>query len=1335
MARSLSRASRRVVSALALGTLACASEAGCTGDFDTSRATTQRGSLGREMYTLVCDRVGAQALREDITGSSYHSVCHADAKGEFGATVDASLLPPLDPAATSSKGEPVPLSTQQANRAHRIARIEAIGRRRDDLIAAFDTAFANEPIATEDLANPDPVKSCDPPASSGERDLRTELKDTLGRMTDLYNDDTVPHLTRALARVMTDVDKSKDAQDALAQIDARKGYRPEDIAMGAVRPALAYPRIVELANALLRLMSADTDPLGLAAEDGAAPPKKAGDRVATDRVPGNAHGAIVDLLAAMREEMRASKVIPTPPALTITPDARDASLLVLSRPRGNLEIARTLLLHEDAAFSAGQAPRWVVRRDARGFATVKTSADGKVPLPFLDLTGPDGKPDGLADIDALGRFVTKDNVEVATPFRDMFGEVPPTRTQNKAFGRDADGRAVLVSTKALAYEFVDVSSTFLAAFARDLVPLLEPDPKLLHETVMDLLGGFTVVAGAREAEPKTDKAYPDPTGAANDTHLKYRAFLEDQSPVLDLVYAVGQVLADRQTDDTLALLQKLATDKPQVLARLIGVGLQIKAIADQHPEARIPADSMLWDEMLDVLATMAQKPKLIEDVIRAFGDDATLDMPRSAVAYLSMRDELTYDRNNLNGPAFNLTTNKVETLKTPVDRTKPDTGSNRSAFQRFLQALHDTNGMSVCTKEGAVAHIVWKGVAMDFPSFTAKAACVLLGADAPADPLPVCGMLRIKNIAEELVNAVLGAVNLDVRDDCMRKLMVSPLTGIVGGPDAFLEEVSGIKGFNTKPTVPGINRLVFFDLPHDGTSGDTKNPKTLNFLRDLFDNPPTLACPAVPFTDKDGAQLNLRQCSSYKDSLHGRDQNALFPIEQLGFLESAKPLASAFHQNDSNLLFVNLFDVLHRHWGSAAQSKEECDKSLPKTSAKWCAQDGAVTYEPLIAEALATDLFAALHDSVKELSQIKIAHCDTRDGKGACTKQTEWDGVKVLAEAVNDLVDPVKNKGLVRRDGNAAVTRNDGSTNKQVTPIYLLIDALKGFDARLADHAAKNPADDRTPSWRRARSQIVDQLFTVSGKGKDAKLANPSVEKMMPVLVSTLRSQIAAHCPDPAKECTWARADLAKNMKDVVTGPTFAGVLDVLDAVRADAPARIELEKLVVFLLREGQEEASRSTLTALADLMQVFEDDANMTALLRATAEAAAPEVVKDGRVESRGLLLATIEVLSRVLGEAHAKNGDRLCSKEIDPNRTMAVVLRKLVTPPGNGKPPPIEVLIDVIADVNRLHPEEAANGTKLEGPDYGSIARETADFCTHPSRGLEQVYTVIKQATKDL
>lgn len=1307
----------------------------CAPEFDTQRVTANRGTLGREMFTMVCDRVGAQALREDVAGVSYHAVCHPNGQGEFAERVDDNLLPALDEA-VDTDGKPVTLEKQAQNREHRIARIHALARRRVDLIAAFDSAFANETIGTKDLENADEKKSCDPvQGASSEADLRTELAGMLGRLTDLYNDDTIPHLTRGLSRVMDDIASSPEAQQALARFDARRAYRPTDVAMGVARPAVSYPRLVELANALLRLLSSDTDPLGLGAADGTEQ-KKPADRLAADRVPGKAHPALVDMLGILEQELRTAKPLPELPVLVTSKDTRDPFLERLSRPRGNLEVARSIFLAQDPAFSIGEA-RWIVARDTRGFAKVPLAANGKVPAPFVDLGGgPKNAPDGLPDVDDLGRFRSIGG-DVPSPFRDFasIGGEGPAKAEAAA-KRDAQGRAIVDGTKtAPIYEYIDVSATFLSAFTRDLVPMLEPDVSRKHETVMDLLAGLVLVAGERQPGKDSVRSYGDGNATQARQQLVYRGFREDRSPLLDLVHGIGQVLGDPSTDDTLALLQRVAQDKPQVLARLLGAAFRIKEIADAHPEAQIPEGSTLWDEMLDVVVKIAQKPKLAEDVIRAFGEDATLDLAKAGATYMEMRDQLSYDRNNLNGTPFNINKGRVETLVTPVDRSKADTGLNRSAFQRFLQTLHDANGLSICTKPGAVAHIKWNGIALDFPSFASTAACFTLGADVPKNPMPLCGMFRIENIAHDLVDAVLGKVKLDIRDECMKKLVDSPLTGIVGGADAFLEDVSGIKGFNTKPSVPGISRVVFFDLPHDGTTGDTQNTKTRNFLKDLFDPAQTLVCPAAPFTDTDGHVLNLRKCASFKDTIRGRDLDALFPLEQLNFLEAAKPLAQAFYQNDANLLFVDLFDKLHLHWGSDKQSAEECTKSVSKTDARWCSQDGGVTYEPLVAEALRTDLFAAMHDGVRELATIKIPHCDVRDKTtGACTKTTEYDGVKVLAEAVKAMVDPAKNKGLTQRSGDAGVVRNDGTKNTQVTPIYLLIDAFKGFDRRFAEHKNLNTTDDRLPQWRRARSQVVDQLFKVGGTGKAARLENRAVEKLLPTLVSAIRAQVVANCPDPsAQDCTWAKKDLPNKMRDVVTGPSFATVLDVLDAIRADEPARTELERLLVFLLQSAQSDASKTTLSSLVDLLQVFEDDASLTALLHAASSAAAPEVVgKDGRVASRGLLIAAIEVMQRILGEARLKDGTRVCAREVDPNRTLAVVLRRLMSPGEDGKPPPIEVLIDVAADVNRVRPQET---TKLTPADYASIGREVSDFCGHPSRGLEQVYTVIKQATKDL
>src|SRR3954468_12209023 len=65
------------VAALAILTPACVDE------FDTARNPPARGTVGEEMYGVICDRVGAQALREDLTGGSFRDLCHRPKGGDF----------------------------------------------------------------------------------------------------------------------------------------------------------------------------------------------------------------------------------------------------------------------------------------------------------------------------------------------------------------------------------------------------------------------------------------------------------------------------------------------------------------------------------------------------------------------------------------------------------------------------------------------------------------------------------------------------------------------------------------------------------------------------------------------------------------------------------------------------------------------------------------------------------------------------------------------------------------------------------------------------------------------------------------------------------------------------------------------------------------------------------------------------------------------------------------------------------------------------------------------------------------------------------------------------
>jgi hypothetical protein len=508
-----------------------------------------------------------------------------------------------------------------------------------------------------------------------------------------------------------------------------------------------------------------------------------------------------------------------------------------------------------------------------------------------------------------------------------------------------------------------------------------------------------------------------------------------------------------------------------------------------------------------------------------------------------------------------------------------------------------------------------------------------------------------------------------------------------------------------------------------------------------------MACDPAPFTLSDGGVIPLRSCSSFDLTLRGRDPNALFPLEQLGFIQNIGPLAEAFESHDQPLLFVNLFNTLHLHWGSPLQTKAECDPTQPKTSALWCSQDGTVTYEPLLSAALKTDLFEALNAFIPLLQNITVQHCTaTNAATGRCSATTPYTGVHVLAEAARDLIDPARSAavGLTDRFGSVTVARNDGTTNPQVTPIYLLIDALKEFDTAFANDAAANGGSTaKHAAWLDARSQITDAFFSVNGAGASATWANPVVPAVIPSLIDTLRGDLAANCPTARIDgtCPWARTQLTDELSTIIDGPLFAAGVDLLEAIRANTPARVELERLIQYLL--GQNAApgndagagaapNQATLTALHDALQLFSDDANLTPLWNALAEGTGSTLVDDsGQVVRRPAADALIEVLARVLARAYDTQGTEICADEIDPNRTFAAVLSNLVAPGSAALPSPIENFIDAIADVNRANPAVPFT-TKLAGTDYANISDEMSDFLENPESGLEQVYDVIREAT---
>ena len=1329
----------------------------CAPTLNTNRDVPARGTVGEEVYGVFCDRIGAQSLREDLTGASFEAICHPAADGSFATTVDQSLLPPFDPNAVDANGAPVSIAQQMANRAHDVGRIEALARDRPQLVSALDATFPAISVPVKDVTNPDPTQSCNP-SPAGQDKLSTELADMLGRLQALYIDGTIPQSTESLARVMSGFQQATDARAAYTRFDARAGYRPIDVALGAARPVIAYPQLRNLANATLTLISSDSQPY--------APNPTIGANGLPVPVPGAAYAQLSTLLAASYQEMRT--YTPDSPVAPLAPVVVDmVGRNVLSRPRTDLEFLQQLFYAQSPSFGGGNS-NFIVQRDPRGYASVALT-NGQVPAPFVD-----ANMDGLPDIDGQGNFVTTGGLPAPTPFVTAVPDSAP---------RDSFTRALGGQGGALIYNYIDTSHTYAASLVADVQPLLNPDPTQNHETLMNALAGAYVLFGSRDGKPSTVKTYaPDPSLVAQwqltqsgppppglgtaPVQLQYNAFHASDAPMLDLVYAFGQVLGDPTIDDTLQLTKSLITTNTSSIARLTGDALQIKAIADQHPEAHIPATSTFWDEMLDVAVQIEQEPGLLEDVIRALGKDATPTLGPALTAYVSYNDQISYDRSNLNGPAYNLTTMMPGPMQTAVDRTIPDIGANRSAFQRFLQTIHDTNGLTVCNKDGAVVDAVLGPIAVTIP---------VVGTYSE------CEVFMIDNAAKFYLDSILGQGTLWIRDDFMR----NGFLGIGAASVGLMQDSSGINGFwddpdstTLRPTPQFLDRQIFFDLANDSPNPGDPNYLTNKFLTDLdgLDGIGSSVCPeriipdpCVPgnsngctqqayTTDDTGMSVpnfgsaapdgnvhGLRTCAM-SDALAERNPNTIFTWEDYGFYAAMNPVLTAFANHKREDLFLNLMETLHRHWADANGSSDECLLSSdPTAQYQMCSQDGLVTYEPLLAQVFATDILPALHDLEQELETTQVNHCDAIDPQtNQCTQAHTVDGVSALANAARALLDPGQASaiGLTDRKGGMTALRNDGTTNPQVTPIYLVLEALNNIDEGFAAYAAANPMyANRQALWLSARSQLVDQFLTVNGTMQGSSFNDASIPAVAPVLIDSLRAQIFANChatfETPNPSCTWARQTLTENASNVVGGPLFAGAMDLTEALRSNTAARTGSEQIATYLLNAAsQNDALAAVLASSDDVIQILTDDTNIVPFIHVLSSAAAASVTDaSGNIVQKGVADAQMSLLTRITGKAYAADGTtELCSKELDPNQVLDIALQNVVTPvtqaDGTLGETPLEVILDTIADVNRVAPDQTI---QLNPSDYESIADNVVDFLLDKESGLEQFYQVVRQGTQ--
>ncbi|AUX45053.1 hypothetical protein SOCE26_065340 [Sorangium cellulosum] len=1230
----------------------------CHEPLDTARQAPPKATLGDDVFGVLCDRVGASSLYEDHLGASYQRVCHYyEGEGGFryDDKVDVSLLPPV-------AGE----RAEQARRLG-VAKIEAMARWRSDLVRAVNAAVPD--IEIENVAAGE---------GGGTIRLHDAFLDLSHALAPLYETNpfdpegpaVVPASTRALGRLTEALGGSEEVTGKLAQIGERRGYRPANVALGAARAALEYPDLRAMTRASLEVLG-----------------------------PGGAGApAFQALLAAGKGELRA-----------LDPEAsREAPLVVAqataqpSRPRTLIELAGAVALAEDPRFAASDSspPRLVVRRDRRGFAIVA----GGVPAPFADEDG-----DSLADVDTFGRFVGTSGapVEVDPPFA-----IPGVT----ALAEGVDPFAPLSPD---VYEYIDTSRTLAAAALRSVVPLVDatryvgegdPEPwKTEHEGLMYTLAGAYLLYGDREeATYDFARGAVEPPGATCAGCLPYRRFRGEDSPLADLAHALGQVLADRESDVLLSTLIDLLENHEADLARMMGATLRIRDIAREHDRlaaegkearAQIADEAPLWDELAAVLGRVVDQPGLVTRLLEAFDAEALLT-PRGGSRHLgdaiatiaTTRDQLAYNPEDLNGPAINLTVGAPSTAdpRTPVDQKKPKIGDNRSAMERLMHLIHDTAGVRQCNKPDAELNA--------------------FGVTIPLLTYDECELFQIDNLAAFYLDSLLPEGH-----DKRAELDVKPTAIGLLVTDGVLEDSSGITGLTSHPTPSALSRLIYFGADSERFSGDLldldplrelTNERTNDFISGSLEPAGTNLCP------KNGNGVNV--CTSPEGLIRVRHPGTTFLIERLGLGVYLGPLVEPFADvapdDTGEELLIDLLSTFYRHW-PGKEHGPECSKSgTPQTNPAYCSEAGGNTYEPLLADALQADDVMESTVAFSQMLADTSAKIPVQRGPGA--GQVAWTKAQVIEKLARIFFSTryATSVGLVDRWGKKSATWADGRTQDQLTVFTLLADALNRIDARFAQSAAPDAAA-RKGQWDRATGELVDAFLAVEGEGAQTRFKNRAIPTIGAAVLRVLREQLNAHCPDREStgRCPWARKELGAKVADLVSHPLFAGFVDVAESVRAHEPARREIEKFITYLLdADAEGEAFQALLATVIDGVQVLADDATLAPILKAGAVALSPAGDPDGP----GAADTGLNVL-KALGE------DRF-----DRYHAMDHVLPGLVAPMADGRAP-IQVFLEAIADVNRV---DAASAEPLSAEDYRQVLHSTRGFLLDETRGLEQIYAIL-------
>ncbi len=919
----------------------------------------------------------------------------------------------------------------------------------------------------------------------------------------------------------------------------------------------------------------------------------------------------------------------------------------------------------------------------------------------------------------------------------------PVAGRSDAADRASGTLLALASANEPAYQTFDANQTALASLMRDSIPLVRRDGKE-RSTVENTLRSSRALLG--KTVTRTEKF-----GAKT---LTYDGPDIENGPMANFLWSITSLLKLPETKQMLQVINALIVKDESAATQLINAIYNIDAKTDDPAFAgKLNGTNEFWDDLIQIgrrIVTDPAKNGLLLDILKATTTPQTVatgvilghQMANKDVAKLATESNVNSDVTTACPKADGQAT--APGYCVPVERMSGgDVGMNRSIFQRTLNIVHGTYASPNCNKDGATL-TVQQPLETTFPNpplgplapflqvfGSGSGSCpTSMVAPPPATSYQKCTLIEQKSGAVTLIRAMLDKSTINIKDPEVAQCA----TAVGQDIDVAQEREAGITGFTTKPTVKALNRFIY--APRN------------KFLTDMFDPYPTID--GVPLVDYEPYGVYL---------LEVLDPAALVDGQPQSFITAARPLLEAFDSKETfnangdsttGYLFAELLDVLHMHYDSphtelcpdkATQGQEGCSQSADPTKKFYAYGTNAVSYEPLLSWALLDqNLLGVLNTSTTAIAGIDIQLDDgsTKNGlnvlndfltallKGNADMAYK-DGHKFSKTnscTGPDKADPTKcdcgtgeptDDGLWCKAGDT-YRRRGRILEGGVPPLYLMLDALNDIDTTWTTDA------ERHGIYLNVRSTLVDQLLKVEqAADKTTKFKNRRVYALTQKAIPWLLARLDAHKGDLN---TWADG-LVNRLAGVLAHPIAARGMDLFDKFWESKAAGDEVAALIQYLLDEdANPDLFQNLLVSASDTLNFFDKDPDYTPAVRfvslALSEGSLDAVNNGGDTPNvdEGTAYRFLEVTRSV---SNVDQGPELS--------TLGKVLRNSVLPMTgdlDGKSP-LEVVIDLVADVNRDDPTQDTVAT-LTPDDNARVYDQINQFLTDPGIGLERLYQVI-------